>query len=69
MTKDLIIATLKRFLRVFVSTGIASIGIAIVANPLTNLDLKSLETWVALLLTAFISGGLAGLDKAIRFQE
>lgn len=67
--KDLILATLKRFLRVFVSTGIASIGMVIVANPLTNLDLKSLETWVALLLTAFISGGLAGLDKAIRFQE
>lgn len=64
--KSLAYRVFLRFARVFVLAGIAQVGVVLVANPLTELSLKSLETWVAMLITAFIAGGLAGLDKGIR---
>lgn len=67
--KNLILATFLRFLRVFVTTGLAQVLIIIVAHPLENLSIESFKVWVAILITAFVSGGLAGLDKAIRFKE
>jgi ribose/xylose/arabinose/galactoside ABC-type transport system permease subunit len=67
--RDLIIATLKRFVRVFVSAGIAQLAIIVVANPLQSFDPSSLKAWALILITAFVSGGIAGLDKAIRFKE
>jgi hypothetical protein len=67
--KDLILSTLKRFVRVFVSAGIAQLAIIVVANPLQNFDISSLKSWAVILITAFVSGGIAGLDKAIRFKE
>ena len=65
----LIYATIRRFVRVFVSAGIAQLAIIVVVNPLQNFDLSSLKGWAVILITAFVSGGIAGLDKAIRFKK
>lgn len=67
--KDLILATVKRFLRVFVSAGIAQLAITVAVNPLKDFDISSLKSWAVILIIAFVSGGIAGLDKALRFKE
>lgn len=64
--KSLIFRVFLRFLRTFVSAGIAQIAIIIVANPLVNLDLTNIKTWLAILITAFVTGGILGVDKARR---
>jgi len=51
-----------RFLRVFVIGGLS----AVITIPITGYTWKDLQTWIVALVAAFISGGLAALDKALR---
>jgi hypothetical protein len=57
---------LIRFVRVFVLAGIGQVGIVLAATPLTNFDPDNIKQWLGLLVTSFVIGGLAALDKAIR---
>lgn len=58
-----------RFLRVFVAAGIAQALVVLAATPLSSFDPDSLKNWLGILITSFLSGGLAGLDKALRYEE
>jgi hypothetical protein len=67
--KQIITATLLRFLRTFISAGIAQTAVVVIAHPLMNLDLANIKTWIAVLISSFVAGGIMGIDKAIRFQD
>ena len=59
-------SVLLRFLRVFVVGGVASL----VSIPLlTDLSALSFEAFVIAAFNAFLAGGLAALDKALRYQS
>lgn len=52
---------LKRFGKMFLAGGLSSALVTMAAHPMaSDLDLKS---WLVVLLTAFITGGLAALEK------
>jgi len=51
-----------RFLRIFVVGGLA----ALTTIPIAGYTWKDLQTWLVALIVAFISGGLAALDKGLR---
>ena len=60
----LFITVLKRFCRVFISGAIAGI----VAVPLfTDFTEDKIKTYVLLVISAAITGGLMAIDKAIRW--
>jgi len=68
MNVEFIKAIALRFARVFVSAGIAQVSVILATNPLTDFTPQVLKAWLLLLITSFISGGLAALDKAIRYE-
>lgn len=55
-----------RFVRVFVFAGVAQVGLILTATPLSSFDPDKLKQWLGILVTAFVSGGIAAIDKAIR---
>jgi len=55
-----------RFVRVFVFAGIAQASIVLAATPLSSFNPDELKQWIGILVTAFVSGGIAAIDKAIR---
>jgi len=55
--------TLRRFVIVFVISGLASVA---VVPPMTNLSYTDLRAWILALTVAFLSGGLAGIEKGYR---
>ena len=69
MDKKFYIAIALRFLRVFVSAGIAQILAMLAITPLTSFEPEVLKKWAIGLIIAFLSGGFAALDKAIRYKE
>lgn len=60
--KSLAFRVFLRYLRVFVAGGIATMA----AVTLNGFSFKDLETYLVSLIGAFIAGGLAALDKALR---
>jgi hypothetical protein len=54
-----------RFLRVFVSGGLAGLLVALAQAPQLN-TLEQLKTWMIVLFTAFLAGGIGAIDKAFR---
>ena len=58
-----------RFLRVFASAGIAQVVIILAANPFPGFDPETLKNWAVVLITAFVTGGLAAIDKSIRYKK
>jgi len=60
--KSLVYRVMLRLVRIFVAGGLAGTTGVIICG----LDLASLKTWLIALLVAFLTGGLAAIDKAIR---
>jgi len=60
--KSLAFRVFLRYLRVFVAGGIATMATVVISGYSIN-DFK---TYLIALLSGFISGGLAALDKALR---
>ena len=56
---------LMRFARVFVFSGLATLGTLLATAP-TVTTLEDLKIWGLSLLVAFVSGGLAGIEKGYR---
>lgn len=59
--------SLKRFAKAFIAGGLGSVGVLLGAG----VAIKSLEEakhLALILLGAFITGGIMGLEKAINFQ-
>lgn len=52
---------LNRFLKMFLIGGLGSVLIALASNPLT--DIVEWRSWGAILVTAFLTGGLAAIEK------
>jgi hypothetical protein len=61
MNKNWLVIISKRFLKMFLIGGIGSVLIAMASNPLTNL--VEWKAWGAILVTAFVTGGLAAIEK------
>lgn len=51
----------KRFLKMFLIGGFSSVVLAMATHPLT--DLVEWKSWGAVLVSAFLTGGLAALEK------
>lgn len=66
MNKEYLLSVAKRFLRAFISGGLASI---VLVPTLTGFSLTELKTWALAFVYAFITGGIMALDKAIRYTE
>ncbi len=76
MNQDMVIAVIKRFGRTFLAAGFAQMATVITLTASSKpgfQSLQELKTWLMALLisgfTAFIAGGLSGLDKAIRWKD
>jgi len=65
---DKIKTILKRFLRVFLSGGFATLVVALSASPSLN-TLADLKVWLSTLSVAFLAGGFSALEKASRWQD
>jgi hypothetical protein len=61
-------SVLKRFVKIFIAGGVAGLSTAFVATPSFN-TLADLKMWMFTLITAFVSGGLAALEKYLNWQE
>jgi hypothetical protein len=68
MDKARIKAAIIRFVRGFVAAGVAACAVAI-SNGVQVASFEDLQKLAGLLLYAFISGGLLGLDKLIRGED
>jgi len=60
--KSLAFRVFLRYLRVFVAGGIATMATVVISGY----SLNDFKTYLIALLSGFISGGLAALDKALR---
>jgi len=60
--KSLAFRVFLRYLRVFVAGGIATMATVVISGY----SLNDFKTYLVALLSGFISGGLAALDKALR---
>jgi len=67
--KDFYISVVLRFLRIFISAGLAQVVLILYTNPFPGFAPEVLKNWMWILLTAFLSGGFAAIDKAIRYKE
>lgn len=66
MSKELIWAIAKRIVRAFISGAIAGI----VAIPLfSDFTEEKVKAYILLVISAAISGGLMGIDKAVRWTD
>jgi hypothetical protein len=59
---------LKRFGRTFLFGGVAALLMALSTTP-SLATLGDLRVWLTTLVMAFITGGLAAIDKAYRWQD
>lgn len=66
MSKEYFLSVAKRFLRAFISGGLASI---VLVPALTGFSLEELKTWALMLVYAFVTGGIMALDKAVRYTD
>lgn len=64
MNKEWLLIISKRFVKMFLIGGTSSVLLAMAGNPLT--DLTQLKSWILILLTAFITGGLAAFEKWVQ---
>lgn len=65
MTKTILL----RFVRGFVASGVGQIAAYLAANQFNVSSLADLQSFLFILLTSFIIGGLLGLDKILRYEE
>ncbi len=56
---------LKRFVKSFVSGGIASVVVALSQAP-TFGTLEQTKTWILALAVAFLTGGIMAIEKALQ---
>jgi hypothetical protein len=68
MTNEQIVVIAKRFLRGFISGGIASAA-ALLAAGVSVTTLEDLRKLSIALAAAFITGGLLSIDKLLRWQD
>jgi len=67
MTKEFALAVLKRFSRAAIAGGLAQAAIAVGANP-TPTTFLELKTWLVILIAAFATGLVMGINKLYRFD-
>lgn len=60
-------AIIFRFARVFVSGGLAALVVQLATVPHLS-TLEEMKTWISILAVSFIAGGIAALDKALRYN-
>ena len=66
MDKAYLLSVAKRFLRAFISGGLASV---VLVPVLTGFSVAELKTWALAFVYAFITGGIMALDKAVRYTD
>lgn len=61
MNTDWLVILTKRFLKMFILGGLSSALVIIAQSP--TIDLTNWKSWVAVVVTAFLTGGLAAVEK------
>lgn len=68
MTKEFAWAVFKRFIRAFISGGVAQIVIMLTAGGVPVDSWSDLNHWLIVLTVAFVTGGILAIDKILRFD-
>lgn len=61
MNKEWLYILAKRFVKMFLIGGFGAVAITLAQHPLS--DFSEWESWLVILVNAFVVGGIAALEK------